>query len=153
MYHTCMVFLHVAVENSELVPQTYIQYVSAPEQENLDPQHANNQVNTHHCYVILVVFADRAAYFQNCLTLISALQQIVMVQPLTITADGQLQLQDGQAIDASQIQILSNDQQVFDTSAVHASTYEPVTFENQTLQQLQYDASTGQLLQVSLFRY
>ena len=81
--------------------------------------------------------------------LMCALQQIVMVQPLTITADGQLQLQDGQAIDASQIQILSNDQQVFDTSAVHTNTYEPVTFENQTLQQLQYDASTGQLLQVS----
>ena len=71
-----------------------------------------------------------------------------MVQPITITADGQLQFQDGQHIDASQIQILSNDQQVFDSSNINVNNYEQVALENQNFQQIQYDATTGQLIQV-----
>ena len=52
--------------------------------------------------------------------------QVLSVQPITITADGQLQLADGQHIDPSQVQIVTGDQQIFENNTLSGTNLEQI---------------------------
>ena len=64
--------------------------------------------------------------------------QVVMLQPITVSADGSLLLQDGQTLDPSQLQILTDlDGQTFEGDAA-------------SFQHLQVDMGSGQLQHIQV---